>query len=211
MRAALFLLASSLLAGCSGDDDGDSCFIGSRDAPVELEIVVRGADGAILPAGEGAEVPILKPPQGGKVVFVGARARNLDGCGVQARGALIDDCTNRPAFVVSQPVNLSAGADGWGVPRSPADISDWVNLSACPYANATRDVEGEPYQIELTVTDKGGRTATRRVRVVPVCAEPDLEQECKCECDHDYQLGEACTPEPDGGPPPGQCADGGMG
>lgn len=203
MRAAGALVVVTLAAGCPAGGD-DACFIGDPAAPVELVVLLRQADGTMAEATAGAAAPLIKPPQGGKVIFVGARARNLDGCGAQVTSALYDECAGDVVGNVdSRPVTLVEGADGWGAPRDPVQISNWANVPACPDAQAARDVEGERYLLRLVVTDRDGRTAEAAVEVVPTCAEAEYETECRCECDGDYVLGQACAPEPDGGPPAG--------
>lgn len=182
-----------------------SCFFGDPSAAPELSILLRQPDGNLVFAKEGSTAPLIKPPQLGKVIFVGARARNLDICGLKVTASLRDECTGRILGLEGRPVTLQPDADGWAVPRNPLDIANFSNLPACPTAAATRDVEGESYLLRLRVEDRKGRKAEAKLHVVPVCAEPEVEGECKCECDGHYILGEPCTAEPDGGPAPGTC------
>jgi hypothetical protein len=174
--------------------------IGDRALDPEIELVFRTADGQLADLVAGGEVPLIQPPQGGKVVLVGVRARNVDGCGLQLTASLRDPCTDRIIGLESRPVNLRAGADGWGEPSQPAELSDYANLAACPSAAAVHDIEGEPYLLRIRVDDGDGREASAEAMIVPVCAEPELVDQCKCECSFDYVLGDPCVPEIDGGP-----------
>lgn len=197
-RAALLCL----MAAACGDDAPEECFVGSRDAGPEVAIVLRQVDGTVVEATPGGPAPIIKPPQGGKVVFVGARARNLDVCGLQVTSAFYELCGNKVVGGVDhRPLNLEPGDDGWAVPKNPVQIGNWANVPLCPDARATKDVEGEPYRLVLVLEDRKGRVAQAEIQVVPTCAEPELLEECKCECDGNYVLGQQCVPEPDGGPP----------
>jgi hypothetical protein len=48
------------------------------------------------------------------------------------------------------------------------------------------------FELEVDVTDHGGRHANAKVLVTPRCAEPAREAQCKCLCKKGYVLGEAC-------------------
>ncbi len=207
-RATVFALGLvlALLAACP-EDEPDACFIGDPALPAEIELVVMQVGGGFVPIVEGGSVPIMKPPQGGKVIAPGVLARNLDGCGLTINASLRDECTGKLLGVEQRPINLRARADGWGEPQDPVQLSNYSNLATCPRPIASRDVEDEPYLLAIKVTDKRGRVAERSVHVVPVCAEPENAVECRCECDADYALGDMCSPEPDGGPTPGTCPD----
>jgi hypothetical protein len=201
--AALCSLAA--LAGCP-DDDPD-CFIGDRAADPEMQIIYLDTQGASHTAAAGERMPLIRPDQGGKVLFVGARARNLDGCALELTTSLRDTCTNRIIALEGRPVNLAAGADGWGEPEAPAQ-SNYGNLAACPSEAAQRDIEEEPYLLRVALRDRRGLTAEASFMVTPFCAEEDLFEECLCDCDHDYE-GTTCPAEPDAGVPGACPADAG--
>jgi hypothetical protein len=209
MRAIALL--SLLCAGCPEDVPLCSGFVGDRTLPVEVELVTRD-EGIPRLIAEGDEVPLIQPPQGGKVVFASVRARNLDTCALRVNASLRDTCTNRILALEGRPINLRRADDGWAYPADPTDLNNYANVAACPSEAARRDIEGEPYRLRISVLDSGGRTAEAMRMVVPVCgAEPELAQTCTCECGAGYETGEVCQPEPDGGPPPGVCgADAGL-
>jgi hypothetical protein len=207
VRAVAALPLLWLCCACPEDpvDPPKECFLGDPSADPEVTILLRQADGSMIAATEGSAAPLIKPPQLGKVIFVGARARNLDMCGLKVTASLRDECTHRLLSLEGRPVTLTPDGEGWAIPGNPLDIANFSNLPGCPAAAATRDVEGEPYLLRLKVEDRKGREAEAKLHVVPTCAEPENEGECKCECDGHYVLGEPCTAEPDGGLPPGTC------
>lgn len=183
-------------------DDGDggdpfACVpvIGDLQAPPELVAIRSGEpDGVALT--DGAVVPMMAPPQGGIILLVGVRARNVDGCAVQLTAALRDPGTNQVIAIESRPAQLRLGGGGWGVPVESQFFS-MANLAVCPAAAATRDVFDQPWRLELTIDDRG-RPATTAVTIAPSCAGVDPIWDCPCQCAADYQPG-ACDVPPGGG------------
>lgn len=211
---ALFL--SGLLAACSSSDDRDAgttrvrCPIGDLAQPLELEIVHQDRDGNLVRTQPGAEVPLIIPPQGGHVLFIGARARNLD-CEIDLTVSLRDECDKSVIAVEQRPATLAIGSDGWGEPAFPAHPTHYGNLPACPQAAASRDIEGEPYLLRLVVEDLDGKKGEASLEIIPTCGAAKRE-DCLCECDKDFVLGGPCAPDTDSGARPGSCPtrDGGM-
>jgi hypothetical protein len=197
---AALSLAASLSACRRGGflDAGVSCPIGDPTRPVEMSIVHRNADGTLAMTEDNGTIPLIQPPQGGRVLFVGARAKNLDGCPVVIHVALIDDCSGL-AVVDDRPVILEQGADGWGEPKQPSELSNYANVPVCPDPNAPRDHNDEVHTLKVTITDRYGKTASRTIHVTPVCGEPDKLAECKCECSANFRLGTPCGTTRDGG------------
>jgi hypothetical protein len=205
-----WVLAALPAVACSDDsnaiDSGVDCFVGDPNLAPVVEVVYRTVDGRTELALDQDQVPLIQPPQGGKVLLAGIRARNLNGCSLTLTALLRDPCNQRIIALEQRPVSLQRDEEGWLVPAKPQFLDDFANIPACPAAGAERDVEGEPYLLQVRVQDRDGRTTAAEVTVTPVCAEPELELQCKCECDGNYILGQACEPELDGGPPPGTCA-----
>jgi hypothetical protein len=213
------LLALLALAACAappsppgdggmdaGDDAAHVCaagFVGEATKDVELKITaLLGATATEVKDGD--TVPLVFPPQGGRVIFAGVRARNLDTCAVTLTGALRDPASQQVRLDM-RTVNLLGAADGWAE-TDATDYSTFSNIPVCPNEWSETDVMGSVYQLELTVTDRGGRTRTRKLSVTPVCAEPTLEADCRCLCHAGYKLGESCA---DAGLPDGDAGDGG--
>jgi hypothetical protein len=193
-----------------GADAGPSCVVGDPSRPIEFEVVFRNAQGEMVPLADGGEVPLLLAPQGGRVMFVGVRARNLDGCPVEITTSLRDVCNDEVVSLEQRPVRLAPTGDGWLAPFQPAELDNYSNLPACPAAALVRDIADQPYQLSIRLFDKLGREVRKTLRVVPTCGEPDQLQQCRCECSADYRLGEACRL--DGGTSHADCpADAGTG
>jgi len=170
-----------------------SCFVGDAAEPVEFEVVHRTADGDCVTTEDMAEVPLIQPPQGGKVLFVGVRARNLDGCGLTLATALVEPETGSVISLERRPVTLEPGEGGWMTPERPTEASNYSNLPACPRADLDRSIVGESYELRVSITDMEGRKATKSMQVIPTCGEPNLAALCECECAKDYRLGMPCS------------------
>ena len=176
-----------------GEQDSKSCFFGDESKPLEFDIVHRDADGECVSTEEMGEIPLIQPPQGGKVLFVGVRARNLNGCGLTLATALVEPDTGSVISLERRPVMLEPVGDGWMEPERPTEASNYSNLPACPRADLERSIEGEPYELRVSITDKDGRKGSASMQVIPICGESKLAELCQCECSKDYRLGGACS------------------
>jgi hypothetical protein len=178
--------------------------IGDPLAAPLITIVTRSVDGRAVPVSDLGEIPLVHPPQGGKVVFAGVRARNVTSV-LQITASLRDEESGRIVGHEGRPVMLARAPDGWGEPAQPAELSNYANIPACPSGNIAiqRDMYGRSYTLKVRVEDRRGRTAEASVRVVPACAEPAFLEQCRCECAAGYVLGASCVPDGgvvDGGP-----------
>src|SRR5687767_11515180 len=108
MLARLLFAALLLLcAACPDDPDPPiTCPLGDLTQPIELEIIHRGINGGVNTTTSSGAVPLILPPQGGKVMLVGVRAKNLDGCPLTLTGALRDQCTGEVIALERRPVLL---------------------------------------------------------------------------------------------------------
>jgi hypothetical protein len=206
--AAAFL--GGLVLGCSNGDPPiaapdaspplPACGVGFFGDPAKeplLEIRILDAMGADKPLADKDEVAMIFPPQGGRVIFVGARATNVDGCGLQLLGAVRDPATKQ-VRIDARTVNLVPSGDGWGASgtatqTTQAAIASYSNVPLCPNQWSATDVFGHEYELTVTITDRRKRVATKTVRVVPRCAEPANLEECLCLCKQGYVLGESCV------------------
>lgn len=202
--AALVFVAASPLLACS-DDPKTGCFVGDPSKPPELVMIHMTPAGSFVETVANGEVPLIQAPQGGKVLFVGARARNIDGCPVRISASLRDECNNGLLALEQRDVTMKLAADGWLEPEDPAQISNYSNLPACPRAAAARNIQGEPYLLKVRLEDRAGRTAESVLKVTPTCAQPELLDQCVCECDAKYILGDSCGAPYDAGVPAGTC------
>jgi hypothetical protein len=194
---------SLLVGGCSPADHTDAgvpaldaaiCgvgFLGDPAQPIAMSVISLGASGVSSEVHDGSSIDLLFPPQGGRVVFVGVRATNIDPCGVTLSGALRDP-TNNQVRVDIRPVDLVPDDAGFGS-SDDGVISTFSNIPVCPNQWSATDTFGHPYQLEIALTDRAGRAADAKIHVVPQCAEPDKLTECLCLCKTGYVLGENCT------------------
>lgn len=200
MRALIFIAVTAIAAGCGGDDDPPVvCTIGDPTLPIELELLSHSGGGFIerLESPMTA-VPLVYPLQGGEVLLIGARARNLDACSATMTTSLRDPCTDEVMTVDVRPVHLEATADGWAEPNADAR-SQWANLAVCPNAAATRDLQGQSYLLRVVITTDDGRTAEASLPVVPTC--PLGDSNCLCQCQAGYNLGDQCPVDLEPGTP----------
>jgi hypothetical protein len=164
-----------------------------------MEVIALDPTYVSHPVADGDTVSVLFPPQGGRVIFAGARVTNLSPC-VQLSGALRDPVSNQVRFE-NRTVHLEPQADGWAA-SVDADISTFSNIPVCPNQWSSQDVFDQDYQLTLQVVDREERSVARTLTVRPACNEPGFADECLCLCKQGYQLGEAC-PVPDAGAPGG--------
>ena len=220
--------AAFVLAGCPGGSDPATVtapdggaeagppvdcpagYLGDPSKDIQLELRALRADGTDVALNDGDDLAIVFPPQGGRVSFIGVRAVNLDGCGVQVLGAL-RDLGSRQVRTDGRTVNLLKEPDGWGTTgqgtttniEDSAAIGDYSNVPVCPNEWADVDVFDQPFEVEVQVRDRAKKSATKVIKVTPRCSEPGTKQTaCRCLCKHGYVLGEPCGEDagaPDGG------------
>jgi hypothetical protein len=198
-RLRILAAASLVLTACSGHHDaGDAGppeeFLGDGGAP-DFDFLVIQADNTVTPVADGGTVPLITPPQGGRVIFAGVRATNIDGNALQITGALRDLKTQQVRFD-SRTVNLVPTGDGWGVSGTfgaSSAISNFSNVAVCPNQWSSTDIFGTTYGLEITIVDRLGHQLTKAIHVTPQCSEPMHEAECLCICKGGYVLGEMCA------------------
>lgn len=220
--AVMALAIAFALSGCpepepQPDAGPVDCFVGDPEQLPELQLVYRTAKGELADLADGDEVPLIIPPQGGHIVAIGARLRNVNICGLQMSALLRDPCTNRILGREGRPTFLEANADGWAVPIAPGLLDNFVNINACPNLVSSRDLDRQPYLLELRAVNFNAELSlTSQLTVTTVCGEPDSARLCECQCDADYVLGrdncfagDAGTAlwQPDPDVPPGTCPE----
>ncbi|HEY3595532.1 MAG TPA: hypothetical protein VGL13_16705 [Polyangiaceae bacterium] len=155
---------------------------------MELEPgLMNGAQ--FVPLADGDDLPLSRPPQGGFVSYLAARARNLDTCRVLITAGLRSPTTSLVAGQDGRSITLVPRSDGWAAPSSD-DVSRLANIPLCPdyFAEAVVDV---PYTLEVTLQDSRGAAAAGHVSrtVVPRCSEQNQAAQCRCDCAANYTLG----------------------
>lgn len=190
MRALTFIALAAIAAGCGGDDAPPvECTIGDPAQPIELTLLAQDGQTTAHLQTPMTAVPLVFPDQGGEVLLIGARARNLDACSATMTTSLRDPCSGEVVTVDVRPVLLEATADGWAEPRATAQ-SQWANLAVCPNAGATRDLQGQSYELRVVLATDDGRSAEASMTVVPTCDADDTT--CLCQCQAGYNLGDEC-------------------
>jgi hypothetical protein len=192
--------SSPSLPDTGGDTGACSVgFLGDRASAPNFDIQVLLADDTVAIVHDGDSVPMLLPPQGGRVVFVGVHATNVDGCALQLTGALRDLATGN-ASVDSRTINLTPTGDGWGSSAASTSTSGGIagfsNVPACPNNWSATDLYGHSYGLEVTIQDREKRELTKKIQVTLACGQPENLGECQCICSAAYVLGQACE---DGG------------
>jgi hypothetical protein len=194
------LTAALVAAACSAPPrPPDGCpvgFLGGAGGAPDFDIQVLQADDTVAIVKDGGAVPMLLPPQGGRVIFAGVRATNIDGCALQVTGVLRDLTTQRVTFE-SRTINLTSTGDGWGASAVSAAslsaaISSFSNIPVCPNQWSATDVYGHAYGLEVTIRDREKRELTKKIEVTPECGQPANLGECLCICRAGYVLGQAC-------------------
>ncbi len=165
--------------------------LGDPTQDIQLDLVELDANQSIVTLAEGADVDLVTPPQGGRVVFVGVHATNLSPCGVTLAGSLKDTASGK-LMLDSRTVNLKVGTDGYGS-SVDSNISTFANIPVCPNQWSSVNAFDVPYELTVKLTDAGGRSASKTLHVTPRCAETGmLKTECTCICKAGYVLGQPC-------------------
>src|SRR5262245_19594849 len=91
-------------------------------------LVSDGVTPTNTPVTSGTRVPLMRPCQGGRVIYVGVEARNIDGC-VELSGTLREPSG---AFIKldARTSQLVLATDGWGR-TDPLDTSRLANVAPC--------------------------------------------------------------------------------
>lgn len=171
--------------------------LGDPMAEMDITLVALRADNVEEVLSPGSPLPLIFPPQGGRVAFVGVRAKNLDGCGVTLVGSVRDGKTGQ-VRLDGRTVNLNRTSEGFGATALPGQsldsaISNYSNIPLCPNQWSDTNVYGTQYELTVSLKDRTGKRGTKTLRVVPTCGEPARLSECLCICRGGYMLGETCS------------------
>jgi hypothetical protein len=200
--STIHLLACSAPPTEPAEDGGNigGCklpYIGDPNAEMVVDVVALGPNGKLKPVENGSDVTLMFPPQGGRVVFAGVRAMNVNPCGVRLAGALRDP-VSKSVQVDTRIINLQIAPDGYGQ-SDIGDIFTFANIFACPNNWSSQDLMDVPYELTVSLTDEEGRKTTRILEVTPRCNEPGQVSGCACQCNSEYVLGMVCAGLPDAG------------
>jgi len=149
---------------------------------------------------DGDSVELIRPPQGGHIVLVSAKVRNVptDSAVLRVRvrrpGGLIVAEEGRTVSMVDVP-----GEPGFKQPN----LGSWsqaANVPLCPDYDAT-DILDQELMAEVRVSINDGQGNIEGVgytKIVPRCSQRDAADLalCRCECTADYELGRCGADDP---------------
>lgn len=178
---------------CPYDYNGDPA------APMEIEVFYLGADDKNHDVTDGAVLDMIEPPQGGRVIFVGVRAKNVSPCGVSISAGLRDPINNKVNFE-SRSVNLVPDGSGFAVSRL-GEVASYANTPTCFNTWSAQNLFDGDYTLEVTVEDNDGHKAEKTFAVTATCSDKSLAgnsgqaviDQCMCICKTGYMLGEDCA------------------
>jgi hypothetical protein len=200
MRFALSILLVGVGA-CSQPTQKNTCaagFIGDPSQPPQtVMIYTDGTSQVLSEVQSGQAIPLEPPPQGGYVMYLAARVLNMDAC-VEFSGNLKDPATGNQVGFDARSSTVQLRDDGWGWPDAKSN-SNLSNVNGCP-DYFSQDVQGRMLTLEMTVSDKDGRSVKVSQPIIPTCmlADPAAQTDCICTCSANYVLG-SCSASVDGG------------
>jgi len=185
LRAAAICV---LLAGCPAPTH-NQCAIPDGGAlgggpggtnGLEAELVAADQSGNLVTLHDGDHVPLMRAPQGGHILLVGARVHSDDTCDLDATGSLRDTASNRVIGLDERTLYVTATGDGWAAPQQPVDLNAMPNIAVCPTSATTAAINGNPYQLEIAITTGGSQVADLKIMAIPTCGTDDTycAQEC---------------------------------
>lgn len=165
----LFFCCAALVAlpacvECCGDT-----VAGSSSDPLTLEPLVFTEEGAWIPFEEGGTLPTILGGQGFTMVVVGAKAQNVDMCGttLSARltetetGNVLDDVTLERRLIQTDETSAQT-----------RDTDGESGLQVIPCGQYFARCTPVPIVMEVTLTDRAGKTATVQRSGMLDCREP---------------------------------------
>jgi hypothetical protein len=186
----LLLASVCLIVACG--PSRRSCpagFVGDPKQPPQAVVLwTDGLTDQLSELTDGQALLLEPPPQGGYVMYVGAKVKNMDGCGIEFRGRLRDAVTNEEVGFDARSSDLMLGSDGFGYPKT--GVANVSNVNGCPQVS-NKDIQGQVYNLEMTVVDRDMRTVVVTHPVTPTCmlSDPNIQQHCVCTCSANYSPG----------------------
>lgn len=173
-RAALLTV---LVPGCLFEDPPPPCML-DTDTPIEL--VYADQNGNLEGVVANGEVPLVRAPQGGHILLIGAKLKVTgDSCQGQINAALRDMTNNRVVGLEQRPITIHSSGDGWASPADPAGLSDLANLAVCPNFTASSNIHDNVYQLEVRMMDPSEAHHCETTALVrPTCDGEYCRQEC---------------------------------
>lgn len=188
----------------------------SPTPPGGLEVLPArlSEDGARLIAlSDGDTVDLVRPIQGGHVLFIGALLRHpADGDGtlrgelrrVQPDGTpgpiiVYDERTTSHQALAADTPAPGGASDSGGWRQVPPDINSVANIPVCPDF-LDYDLVDATLFLRISFKDRANREVATDRRIKTRCAQTDAMEQglCRCECQARYTI-DRCYSRPDGG------------
>lgn len=181
--------------------------------PLEVLPARLSEDGArLIPLSDGDSVDLVRPIQGGHVLFVGTllrypadgdgtlrgELRRVDASGGAGPVIVYDERTTaHQALAADTPAPASSDASGWR--QIPPDLTSVANIPVCPDF-FDYDLVDAALVLRIHFKDRAGREASADRRVKTRCAQTDPTQQsqCRCECQAKYTI-DRCFSRADAG------------
>jgi hypothetical protein len=182
-----FLALAALAIGCGGPSN--------TGPPIEVIPAMYHVDQTLIDVRDGDTISLEFPPQGGHVLFVGARLRNLDDALVTLRARLRSAVDNSIVGEEARTIEFLPSEDATLRIPDLRSYSNVCNVPMCP-SYTEHDLYDQPFLLEVEATELSTeRTGTAQRMVVPSCLQADatLRASCQCECQANYVLGK-CNP-----------------
>jgi hypothetical protein len=172
LRSAVTLLA---FLGCSSAPSGPITL-----APAEYDPLTH----SLSSLGDGADVHLQIPPQGGAVLFIGAEADNLSGGSI-----VLDAKLSVDGMLVGEDRRTSNFVKMGGRFVPPLDsYVGMPNVPVCPAGGLVALDRSARLHVDLS---DGERHASAEIGVTARCAESDatVQALCVCECSANFMPG----------------------
>ena len=177
---------------------GAAAGAGSEDLAVVYLAEWPGPDMVLVPIMSGGSVQLVVPPQGGHVLFIGARLANVHGMFVKLHARLLNPDDGSVATEEMRTVALVPVAGSSTMFETDnSSLTQVSNITTCP-DYAPRSIVGQPYALEMTVTEvmvPSPRQVVFTTLVIPSCPTtgPDAAF-CACECSGGFAMGKCPSP-----------------
>lgn len=207
--SGLCLAVGFLAAGC------EQGVAGSLDVVPAWQMVSGSGAAPLVPITDGDTIDLVRPIQGGHVLFIGALVRSASGDKGTIRAELRRGETDsgqplvtpgtiivfeeRSTQLAALPAGVTPPSDSPGWRQLRADINDLANIPACPNFLPV-EIPDHTLYVQITYTDGRGNTGFASRKIVPRCTQPDpLERNnCLCECRASYTI-DRCFTDGDAG------------
>ena len=195
--------ASVASAGTGGTTDSAGDALPDSGPLVVSAIELDPNMGTYRLVNDGDSVSLLFAPQGGHVLFIGVRVRNLDSTKIELSSRILDPTTKA---IVQQDIRDTKMVAVPGEPgllqTDSSHISLVSNIALCPDYNDF-DIVDQPYVMQILVTEENaqGSTGSVTLKVTPMCPPGDggASLLCNCECHAGYTLGKCSLGSGDAG------------